>query len=146
MTGGTGVTAGTEAPPLFTPTMVQCGATTCTGVEVPGIPIPAICCADEAMGVCGLSDPTLGCVGPPPDDSRCPATGIQGIASCCATTGSCGLNLDSLLLGCVDVGSLLGLPNTVCDPSLVDGGTPDGGTPDGGDGTDAGADGGDAGT
>jgi hypothetical protein len=142
-TGGTGMTGGTMAPPLFTPTMVPCGANTCVGVEIPGIPVPAICCADAATGECGLTD-SFGCTGPPPDDSRCGDTGIQGIASCCADTGYCGLNFDSLLLGCVDVGSGLGLPNTVCDESLIADGGVDAGPRDAGDSeTDSGTEDGD---
>jgi hypothetical protein len=113
--GGTGIVKHNVycAPPgeIFT-----CVGSSSSGVQLPGLPIAAACCADAPSKTCGSISSTTGmCEAPPAVDTRCP--GFMGFASgCCVNNDLCGINASLMGRGCFELGALRMMFGTLLGP------------------------------
>jgi hypothetical protein len=102
---------------------MQCGTRVCSPIVGVLGTLPACCPADE-VNACGAQIPMLGttCLTATPGvaDQRCPPFQVMGITlpGCCRPSGTCGVSVQLLGLGCNDSAPLGGPPTQRCGGDL----------------------------
>jgi hypothetical protein len=118
-TGGGGTGGGGTGGGGMTSEPIPCGTNTCVdplggmSIMLP-ISLPAVCCVDEAMGICGTMMAGGECMPPPESDPRCPMVmsplpGVE-LTTCCNDAGLCGLDASVFSMGCVDFATVASGP------------------------------------